>query len=355
MVSTKKIALIGAGPIGIEMAIALKRASVDYSHFEAGTLAETISNYPEDTTFFSSPGRIEIAGYAFDVYPNLKATKEQYLAYLRSIVRTEKLEIRYQSKVVELEKLTSGLFDLCIRKQSGNSDYNIQAENLILAIGDMHGPNLLDVSGEDLPHVTHQLKELHTYFGLNVLVVGGKNSAIEAAIRLARIGAKVTLSYRGPELISKKIKPWILPDFDSLVREGEIKFLPSSEVTSIETSAVKLKQNGKEIECKFERVLLLTGYLQDQDLFRQADVKLVEKGRVGRKVLYQPEYEAESMQAAPGVFIIGTAVSGSSISKTTEFIETSHVHIPRVLKKLGLPCLIPITDAPVRKEEDREL
>lgn len=360
------IALIGAGPIGIEMAVALKRAGVNYVHLEAGALANTIGNYPEETSFFSSPERIEIAGYPLETYPKLKATKEQYLSYLRGVCRAENLQISLYSKVVRIDGTSP--FELKISRLLESPSFgklseprhaeveerSIKAEKIILAIGDMHRPNLLGISGEDLPHVHHVLQDPHSYFGCSVLIVGGKNSAAEAALRLARLGVNVYLSYRKAQLDVAKIKPWILPDLKSLIRSGRIIFLPESEVVEITSdSAVLHNDEGRKVTLKVDKVVVLTGYLQSSELFNSLGVKLIEREVDSR--FFRPEFNAETLEAVPGVFIIGTAVAGSQVSKTSEYIETAHVHISKVLATLGIECLIPIQDLSPRPLEEREL
>jgi thioredoxin reductase (NADPH) len=360
-----QVAIVGAGPIGIELAIALKRANVSYIQIEAGEIANTIAHYPEQTPFFSSPKRLEIAGYPLEVYPNLKSTKEQYLSYIRGVVSAENLEFSLFSKVESISKNEKdGVFNLGISKlhtapnftvstepKNQKIDVEVQAKNIVLAIGDMHAPNKLGIPVEDLPIVSHGFDKLHSFFGLKVLIVGGRNSAVEAALRLARIGAQVTLCHRQADVNTEKVKPWLLPDFRGLIREGKIKFLGDSKLIKIDFCSVTISQKEESKQIPIDRVLLLTGYTQSNDLFSQLGLKQVVKESGNRKTDFNPD----TMEAAPGVFIIGTAVAGTQISETTEYIETSHIHIPRVLKALNVECKIPILDSPLRPLEEREV
>ncbi len=192
-------AVIGAGPIGLEMAAGLKSAGLSFVQIERGVLGETIFHYPPNTRFFSSPERIAIAGVPLITLDQSKATREEYLAYLRAVVTQLGLAPRLCENLDAVEKQQEGFLLRTSHTLSGaKSEY--RARNLILATGDMHRPRLIGAPGEDLPHVSHFLADPHIYFQQRVLIVGGRNSAAEAAIRLYRAGARVTLSCRNAEL-----------------------------------------------------------------------------------------------------------------------------------------------------------
>ena len=199
------VAIIGAGPIGIELAIALKLLGVDYIHFDGGQVGQTVSWYPSQTRFFSSPERIALAGVPLQTMDQEKATREEYLAYLRGLVQQFDLRIRTYERVVRIDRPASAAtgtrldeddalpdqtFTLYTQRSDESNVY--EARRLVLAVGDMSHPRLLHVPGEDLPHVSHYFREPHAYFQQRVLIVGGRNSAAEAAIRLHRIGAHVS-------------------------------------------------------------------------------------------------------------------------------------------------------------------
>lgn len=338
-----KIVIIGAGPIGIEMAVALKKEGINYQHLEAGCIASTIGWYAPHTHFFSSPERISIADIPLDTMDQQKATREQYLKYLRSVTSQFNLDIKTFNKVIEIKK-QKNQFVLMVARSShgvgGIQEYEntanskppyleLTCEKIILAIGDMHTPKLLKISGEKLDHVSHYLEAPHKYYDKKVLIIGGRNSAIEAAIRLARLRAKVTISYRGKDFDSSSIKFWLLPEIKSLIKYGKIKFLPESKVIKIEDDFALVEDNlgeRKEIETDF--VLALTGYKQNNILFEQLGVELLTESK-------KPKLCKETMQTnVENVFVCGTAVAGSQNSGVTEFIETSHEHVNRIIAHL---------------------
>lgn len=327
------VLIIGAGPIGIELAVALKRAGVLHVHLDAGQIGSTIHWYAPQTHFFSSPERIAISGVPLQTLDQTKATREEYLTYLRTVVLQFDLEIQTYERVTSLIHRPDGLFDVTSRRQDGERRW--LARSVIVAIGDMHRPHLLDIPGEDLPHVSHYFHDPHLYFRRRVLIVGGKNSAIEAAIRCVRVGAEVTLSYRGDELDPKHIKFWLFPEVHGLIRDRRMSFLPETLVREIRADRVLLEgaeggdAPGRLVEVGADNVLLLTGYEQNPELLEQAGVTLVGPER-------RPYINEGTMETnIPGLFVAGTAVAGTqSQGEVREFIETAHVHVDRIVAAL---------------------
>jgi thioredoxin reductase (NADPH) len=317
------VLLVGAGPIGIELAVALKAHGIAYVQLDANQVGSTIAWYAPQTHFFSSPERIAIAGVPLQTLDQTKATREEYLTYLRAVVQQFDLQIGTFERVVSLRRNADGGFEVTSVRASGERHW--RARHVVLAIGDMHRPRLIDVPGEDLPHVSHYFGDPHQYFRRRVLIVGGQNSAVEAAIRCYRVGARVTLSYRGRELDEKRIKFWLLPEVRSLIRDGRLVWLPSTTVRQIRGDRVLLEP---EREIVADAVLLLTGYEQDSDLYEQAGVTLDGEGR-------RPRFDEQTMETdVPGLFVAGTGTAGTQIGGVKEFIETSHVHVARIVAAL---------------------
>src|SRR4051812_39698572 len=174
------VAVVGAGPIGIELAVALKRSGVESVHFDAKQIGYTISWFAPQTKFFSSNERIAIAGVPLQTPDQNKATREEYLAYLRGIVQQFELDVRTYEPVTGIDKV-AGEFVVSTHARSGKRTY--RAPKLVLCTGGTDRPRRLGVPGEDLPHVSHYFGDPHAYFGTELLIVGGKNSAVEAALR----------------------------------------------------------------------------------------------------------------------------------------------------------------------------
>lgn len=334
--TSTEVLIVGAGPIGIELAVALRRAGVDYRQLDAGQVGSTIEWYAPQTHFFSSPERIAIAGVPLGTLDQSKATREEYLLYLRSVVAQFDLPVHTFERVTRLSANPGGGFTALSTGARGERRWH--AARVVLAIGDMHAPRLLGVPGEDLPHVSHYLAEPHRYFRRRLLVVGGKNSAVEAVIRCSRAGARVTLSYRGADLDAGRVKYWLLPEIRALLRDGRVRWLPRTVPREIRPGSVLLERlpeapgesggepgAGEPVEVAADEVLLLTGYRQDPDLFEQAGVTLEGPGR-------QPRFDEATMESdVPGLYVAGTATAGTQLGGVREFIETSHVHVERIV------------------------
>jgi thioredoxin reductase (NADPH) len=323
MTEWHRVAIIGAGPIGIELAVALKQAGIEYVQFDAAQIGATIQWYPPQMLFHSSSDRLAIAGVPIQTANQQKITREEFLAYLRGVVQQFGLGVRTYERVVGVEKLPGGGFELI--SQALDGEHRTRAEVVVLAIGAFHAPRLIDVPGENLPHVSHYLGDPHTYFGTRLLIVGGRNSSVEAAVRCHRAGADVTISYRGNDFDPKVVKFWLLPEVRALIRDGLVRYLPRTSVREIRRGTVLLDPL-QEIAADF--VLLMTGYRQDRALFDLFGVA-VEGDEC------HPVHDAETMETnVPGVFIAGTAVAGTPPRKVSVIVETCHVHVPRIVSAI---------------------
>jgi thioredoxin reductase (NADPH) len=316
------VAVIGAGPIGIELAVALKQEGIDYIHFDAGQIGSTIAWYPIQMLFHSSSDRLSLAGVPIQVPNQQKITREEYLAYMRSVVMQFGLQIRTYEKVVAADRLPDGGFEL--RTEALDGEHRYRVDRVVLAIGAMHAPRTCGIPGEELPHVSHYFVDPHTYFGKKLLIVGGRNSAVEAAVRCQRAGADVTISYRRDDFDPGIVKFWLLPEVRAMIRDDRIRFLPRTFPLEIERGTVRLQ--NLTIEADF--VLMMTGYRQDPTLFNLFGVELRGDDR-------QPVYDPETMETnVNGVFVAGTAVAGTPPRKVTVIVETCHVHVPRIVAAL---------------------
>jgi thioredoxin reductase (NADPH) len=326
LVASTSVVIIGAGPIGLELAAALKRAGMDYLHFDAHQIGYTISWWPRNTHFFSTTERIEIAGIPAPSATQERLTGEEYLAYLRSIVEQLDLKINTYEPVTDIQRLESG-FCVITRPLSGERRYHCW--NIVLATGDMHAPNRLGIPGEDLPHVSHYFRDPHLYFRKRLLVVGGRNSAVEAALRCWRAGSQVTISYRRAEFDAQIVKHFLLPDLRAQIELGTIAFLPQTTPVEITPGHVILERipTGERIEHPTDFVLLATGFTADMSLFQCAEVNLL-----GEECA--PQYNPETMETnVPGIYVAGTAAAGSQ-KRYTLFIENCHAHVGKIVAAL---------------------
>lgn len=319
-----EVAVIGAGPIGLEVAWALKREGVDYAHLDAGPIGSTLLWWAPGTRFFSSPERIAIAGVPLVTVSGDKATREEYLAYLRAVAEQFDLQVRTFERVEAIAARKGGF---ALRTKGAGGSGEVAARRVVVAIGDMHRPRMLNIPGEDLPFVSHYLREPHLYFRRRVLIVGGRNSAVEAAIRLWRAGARVSMSYRREEFDGERIKYWLLPEIRHLIKSGEIPFHAGTVPLEIEPGRVVLGRaagDGGREAVEADDVLLLTGYEMDGSLLEGAGVELLGEQRA-------PKFTKATMETnVPGLYVAGTATAGTQ-SRFRVFIENCHAHATRIV------------------------
>jgi thioredoxin reductase (NADPH) len=350
------ILIIGAGPIGIELAVELTRYKVPFRIIEAGATASTIEWYAPGTEIFSSPERISIAGIPFEPLTR-KAYREDYLLYLRNVVRQFKLPIEHYRRVIRIQKTLAKTFLVSIAQSShgvggpleeAEDSYSeietIEVAQVILAIGNLHVPQYSNVPGESSPWVSHYLGEPHRYAGTKVTIIGSGNSAAEATIRLYHVGAAVTLCHRKDGFRPKRVKPWLAPELENLTKEGKIQVFANFELKEITRCSVLGVKDLEPLSIDSDFVLLLTGYRQKTDLFDQLGVTVAND---------QPVIDLDTMETnVPNVFIIGTAAAGTEVGGVTTFIENAHVHVKRVLHALNLTEHVPaVPDRPVDERE----
>jgi thioredoxin reductase (NADPH) len=321
------IVIVGGGPIGLELAVALRRRRIPLEVLEAGTLGNTIAWWAPQTRWFSSNERIQIAGVPLITIDQGKCSREQYLAYLRSIAKQFDIKVRCQTTVIDIRP-EEDCFQVRTKSLVGTNA--LLASLVILAIGGTDFPRRLEIPGIDLPHVDGYLREVHRYFGRRVVVVGGRNSAIEAALRLHHGGAAVALVYRGETLPTESIKYWLLPEINGLIATGRIQAFFASQPVNISAQSVTIRHHqGSEVELPADDVLTLVGYQQDKSLLRRIGVELTGE-------MQRPVYDETTMETnLPGIFVAGTAVAGTQSSSYKTFLENCHVHVDRIVNAIA--------------------
>jgi len=334
------VGIVGAGPIGLELHIALKRAGLSVLHFESRQIGHTISWFAPQTRFFSSNERIAIAGVPLQTADQSKASREEYLNYLRCVVEQFDLAVRTFEPVTGIERTSDG-FQIATSPATGRASYTVN--KLILATGGTERSRRLNVPGEELPHVSHYFQDPHTYFRRKLLIVGGKNSAVEAAIRCYRAGSYVAFCHRREKIDAERIKYWLMPEIATLLDSGKIAGYFNSEVIEIKPGQVALKRDGKTDWIAADFVLLLIGYEADMSLCKLAGVELKGESQI-------PAFNPHTMETnVPGLFIAGTATGGTQ-RRFTVFIENCHIHTERIVAALT-GKIAPSSPAPFQKPE----
>lgn len=302
--------IIGGGPCGIAAAIALQDQGIQPLIIEKGNVVNAIYHYPTHQTFFSSSEKLSVGDIPF-ITERLKPKRNEALVYYREVVRRKQLQVNRFERVQSVQK-TDGAFTV----QTDKEEY--RAPVVIVATGYYDHPNYLNIPGEEQSKVFHYFKEAHPFFDTDVLIIGGKNSAVDAAIELHKAGARVTVSYRG-EAYSPSVKPWVLPEFDGLVRNGSIEMLFDTVPVRITEKTAEVRDSqGLITVLPNDFVFALTGYHPDHTFLRNMGIGIDQE--TGR-----PVHNPETMETSvPGLFIAGVIAAGNNANEI--FIENGRFH-----------------------------
>ncbi|RAZ70162.1 YpdA family putative bacillithiol disulfide reductase [Planococcus maitriensis] len=302
------VIIVGGGPCGLSAAIEIQRMGLHPVILEKGNIVNAIYHYPTHQTFFSSSEKLSIGDVPF-ITEDRKPKRNQALVYYREVVKRHALDVRAYETALSIEQSDGFLV------KTTKGEY--KAKYVVVATGYYDHPNKLDVPGAGLPKVMHYFKEGHPYFDRDVLVIGGKNSAVDAALELHKAGSRVTVSYHGTSY-SKSVKPWILPEFDGLVRQGEITMLFDSIVDEIREGEVELTVNDTKETLANDFVFAMIGYHPDHRFLQQMGIGI--DAASGR-----PSFDEETMETnVEDLFIAGVIAAGNNANEI--FIENGRFH-----------------------------
>jgi thioredoxin reductase (NADPH) len=323
----RDVLIVGAGPAGLAAAIAATGAGLSYQIIEKGALVNSLLHYPTEMVFFTTPELMEIGGMPF-VSPHDKPTRLEALRYYRRITDTFHLDIIFDETVVSIARENEvpdarGSF-VADTHSPRNVRRSFRARKVVMATGAYDFPNLMGVPGEDLPHVSHYYTAPHPFFRKRVVIVGGKNSAAEAALDLFRAGAHVTIVHRRAAL-GDSIKYWVKPDIENRIKEGSIAARFDTSVVEIRPTTVVVEHEARRDEIPARRdeipadqVFLLTGYLSDNALLRAAGVE-IDAETCG------PRHDPDTFETnVRGLYVIGAMVAGKASGRI--FIENGRFH-----------------------------
>jgi thioredoxin reductase (NADPH) len=329
---TLDLLIVGAGPIGIACGVEATRAGLSHVIIEKGCLTNAVFRFPAQVVFFSTPELLEIGGVPF-ITSGPKPTRREILLYYRRVAEHYRLPLRLYERVLGLESDARGAYAVRSAKHS------YRARSVVLAIGFYDHPNLLGVPGEDLPKVSHYYTEPHPYYRQQVAVIGGQNSAAEAALDLHRNGARVTLIHRR-EALGSAIKYWVRPDIENRIKEGSIPALFSTEVVRIDEGSIAVRSvsapgngNGeaplRTLDNDF--VLAMTGYHADLEFLERVGIRLEGERR-------KPVLDPATMETnVERIYVAGVASGGLDTNRI--FIENGRVHArliaEDIARKLG--------------------
>ncbi len=312
--SVLDLLVVGAGPTGLACAIEAQKAGFRVALVDKGCICNSIFHYPAHMTFFTTSERLEIGGIPFPS-PNAKPTRGEALEYYRQVAAYYRLDVRQYHRV---ERVTGadGAFNVHTVDRFGRPGA-IEARKLAISTGYYDLPNWMDIPGETLSKVHHYYHDPHPFYGMDVVVIGGKNSAAIAALELWRSGARVTLVYRGPE-VTPNVKYWIKPDIENRIKDGEIKAYFSTEVVEITPDAVVVDTPTGRETLPNDFVFAMTGYHPDFSFLERVGVRFEGEDRL-------PVCNPETLESnVPGLYLAGVIVAGARTSEI--FIENGRFH-----------------------------
>ena len=327
--SSYDVICIGAGPTGLACAIEAKRANLRPLVIDKGCLCNSLYHYPTNMVFFTTPERMEIGDLPMTTVGG-KPTRAEALKYYRRAAEHYSIDVA-QYQLVERVTGHDGAFTVSARESNSASNQNgarheYHSRKLILATGYYDLPNFLNVPGEDLPHVSHYFTDPHPYWDEDVVVIGAKNSAAEAALDLFRGGARVTLIHRGAEL-GRSLKYWVRPDIENRIKAGEITAHFNTKVLRFEPGQVIVHNGGGTETLPAFHAFAMTGYHPDFSFLESAGIQLDPKTR-------KPKVNLETLETnVPGIYVAGVLVGGLHTGEI--FIENGRFHGRQIIAAIA--------------------
>lgn len=323
--SEPDVLIVGSGPAGIATGATLQEAGYSVVLYDKGALAQAVTKWPMYMQFFSTAENVELPGMPL-VLTHEKPSREEYLNYLRRYVAEKKLKIITGHTVEAIRKLDGddGGFEVTGHDEWGEA-FSVYPRYVVVATGAFEIPKLMGVPGEDLHKVTHYYDEVHPYVGKEVIVVGGRNGAAEAALLFYRAGARVTLVYRGERMAP--LKWWLEPDLQNRINNGEIRAFFQAQIKEIRPHDVTIAmRDGREVKIPNDFVIAMTGYRPETTLLSRAGVEV-------DPATNRPKLDAETLETnVPGLYVAGVIAAGDISNEI--FIENSRYHGHNILKGL---------------------
>ena len=314
------VIIIGAGPIGLACGIEAQKKGLKYTIFDKGTLVNSLYHYPLNMTFFSTSNKLEIGDIPF-ISHNPKPTRAEALEYYRRVTSHWKLNLSLYESIENIETNPKYF------KVTTSKDQYI-SKNVIVASGFYDRPFLLNVPGENLDKVRHYYKEPHPYFAMDIVVIGGANSAVDAALETHRKGAKSVTMIIREKTVGENVKYWARPDIINRIKEGSIKAYFEADITLINPTSVEFKDPNGTHEIPNDFVLAMTGYQPDFTLLKSLGVLF------HTDAFKTPQYDEHTMESSQkGVYLAGVVCGGLKTNKW--FIENSRIHAEQIVTAIS--------------------
>ncbi len=314
--------VIGGGPAGLAVAVEAQKRDWQFLVIERGCVVNSIYKYPVNMTFFTTAELLEIGDVPM-IASTEKPKRLDGLKYYRRVADHFELPIRDYEEVVRVDR-HADFFQVASRDRFGD-EHSYEARMIVIATGYYDNPNMMGIPGEDLPKVSHYYNEPHAYYRKKVAVIGGNNSAADAALELFRSGAEVTVIHRGPEMGSK-IKYWVRPDIINRIKRKEVKAYLSSFVSEIRERDIVVETPEGRIVLENDFVLAMTGYRPDVAFLESLGIEIEPETLI-------PKHDAESLETnVPGIFLAGSIAAGRMTNRI--FIENGRFHGEQIFASL---------------------
>src|SRR6266545_2730218 len=304
--SVSPVVIAGAGPTGIACAIELGNRGIPAVCYDKGFLLHTLYHFPEEMRWYSTRDLLDIAGVPFAV-PDAEifSIRPRAGGGLVVILSDSSSEASAKEEAKDLPSSVE------------TEARELSAPAAIIATGFFHNPRRLNIPGEDLPHVHRRYISAYPFHDRDVVVLGSRNSAAEAALDLYRHGARVTLVARAPA-ISERVKYWIKPDLENRIRAGKIRALFQTRIQEIRRDAVLVEGPAGKQSLRADAVFPLIGYEPDFAFFERCGILLEGPNRI-------PSHDLETLESnVPNPYLAGAILGGTEVGRI--FIENSRHH-----------------------------
>ncbi|MEI8099452.1 MAG: YpdA family putative bacillithiol disulfide reductase [Sediminibacterium sp.] len=310
------VIIIGAGPIGIACALACNKNNLHYLVIEKGCLVNSLYNYPQNMTFFSTSEKLEIGNIPF-VCTNAKPTRNEALEYYRRVAKVTNLNVHLFEEVITVSDQQNNSY--IVETTKGN----YLSKHIIISTGFHDIPYLLNIPGENLPKVTHYYKDPHFYAFQNIIVVGANNSAVDAALETWRKAANVTMIIQN-DAIGSRVKYWARPDIINRIEEGSIRAYYNSTIKEIKETSVIINTPQGIIDIPNDWVIAATGYQPNLNFLEKIGIDLSDD------TIKKPYYDEHTHESnKKGIYLAGVICGGMNTHSL--FIENSIEHANKIV------------------------
>lgn len=312
------VVIVGAGPAGLSCAIEAKKAGLSVLVLDKGSIVDSLRRFPTNLVWFSTPELLEIGNIPF-VIPTTRPTRIDAIRYYQGVASRYQIPVRTHESVSDV---VSSAGHFIVTTQS-STEY--KCRYVVIATGYYDNPNRLGIPGESHNTVFHHYSEPFAYSGCDVAVVGGRNSAVEAALDLFRNGAKVTLIHRG-EKLSDGVKYWILPDIENRIKAGEIRALFQTTVAEIRKHSIVVNDPDAIREIPNHFTFILIGFHPDTTHLARFGVRIDADS-------LSPCHNPETLETnVHGLYVAGSIVAGRNNNKI--FIENGRLHGGKIVASI---------------------